>query len=173
LNLGLKIANQFHNQFQKMSSATIVNSLASLREHYTAMLSESEHQANFAKQQLIHLNALLLDQMLPVGSTPTVAPAPVRVKAALPPAPEVEEDEEEEEEEEEIPVFKAKPAVKTSPEPRALTRGGRKQFLRETALPLLRPYVGLTKTDAVAKVMEDHTGEIIYLDDVIKILQMR
>jgi hypothetical protein len=144
------------------STTTPLDVLAALRERYTAMLSEGEHQIHHAKEQLIHLNALLLDQMLPVGAV--LEPLPV--KAALAPAPMPAE---------EITVVEssgpvAAPKRVSAAAKKAAKNGKQQPFLRETALPLLRPYVGLTKTDAVAKVMEDHTGQIIYLDDVIKIL---
>jgi hypothetical protein len=143
------------------STTTPLDVLAALRERYTAMLSEGEHQIHHAKEQLIHLNALLLDQMLPVGAV--LEPLPV--KAALAPASTPAE---------EITVVESSgPAAapkRVSAAAKKAAKNGKQPFLRETALPLLRPYVGLTKTDAVAKVMEDHTGQIIYLDDVIKIL---
>jgi hypothetical protein len=159
-------------------TATLIDGLAALRARYISMLSDAEHQAEHAKVQLVHLNALLVDQMF----APELAPANLGTaefqsassSAALPPAVA------------DIPVFIAPaPAVsapvasrgKKAAAPKAPVTKGRKapgqmskSSTRETVLPLLPPYGGLTKIQAVQRVMEEHSGKEIHLDEVIRIL---
>jgi hypothetical protein len=160
-------------------TATLIDGLAALRDRYISMLSDAEHQAEHAKVQLVHLNALLVDQMFSPGLAPanlgTAEFQPASSSAALPPAVA------------DIPVFIAPaPAVSSVPvaprgkraaAPKAPVTKGRKapgqmskSSTRETVLPLLPPYGGLTKIQAVQRVMEENSGKEIHLDEVIRIL---
>jgi hypothetical protein len=159
-------------------TATLIDGLAALRDRYISMLSDAEHQAEHAKVQLVHLNALLVDQMFSPGLAPanlgTAEFQPASSSAALPPAAA------------DIPVFIAPvPAVSAPVAPRGkkaaapkapVTKGRKapgqmsKSSTRETVLPLLPPYGGLTKIQAVQRVMEEHSGKEIHLEEVIRIL---
>lgn len=160
-------------------TATLIDGLAALRDRYISMLSDAEHQAEHAKVQLVHLNALLVDQMFSPGLAPanlgTAEFQSAPSSAALPPAVVAD-----------IPVFIAPaPAVSAPASPRGkkaaapkapVTKGRKapgqmsKSSTRDTVLPLLPPYGGLTKIQAVQRVMEEHSGQEIHLDEVIRIL---
>jgi hypothetical protein len=153
------------------ASASLLDGLLALRDRYIAILNDSENQSNHAKEQLSHLNALLVDQLV-VSGAPTdlgVAKLQPAAPAQLPPAPAS------------IPTFIAPPAPKSAakaaapviaapPKGRKAPGQMSKSSTRETVLPLLPPYGGLTKIQAVQRVMEEHAGKEVHLDDVIHIL---
>ena len=55
--------------------------LSALQEHYEAILAENESKVSEAKEQLIHINALLENGMQPATAKQTVPPSP---KASTP-----------------------------------------------------------------------------------------
>jgi hypothetical protein len=156
-------------------SATFLDDLAFLRNRYVAMLEGAENQANHAKEQLVHLNALLIDQMLTPGLALADLGTAELSSPSLPPAAAV------------IPAFAPSPldlsSLTRAPKATAKTKvkapvtKGRKapgqmskSSTRDTVLPLLPPYGGLTKIQAVTKVMEERVGKEVHLDDVILVL---
>jgi hypothetical protein len=156
-------------------SATFLDDLAFLRNRYVAMLEGAENQANHAKEQLVHLNALLIDQMLTPGlaladlgtaefSSPSLPPAAAEIPAFTPAPLDLSSISR-------APKATAKTKVKVP-----VTKGRKapgqmsKSSTRDTVLPLLPPYGGLTKIQAVTKVMEERVGKEVHLDDVILVL---
>jgi hypothetical protein len=157
-------------------SATFLDDLAFLRNRYVAMLEGAENQANHAKEQLVHLNALLIDQMLTPGlaladlgtaefSSPSLPPAAVEIPAFTPTPLDLSS------------ISRApKATAKTKVKAPVVTKGRKapgqmsKSSTRDTVLPLLPPYGGLTKIQAVTKVMEERVGQEVHLDDVILVL---
>jgi hypothetical protein len=157
-------------------SATFLDDLAFLRNRYVAMLEGAENQANHAKEQLVHLNALLIDQMLTPGlaladlgtaefSSPSLPPAAAEIPAFTPTPLDLSS------------ISRApKATAKTKVKAPVVTKGRKapgqmsKSSTRDTVLPLLAPYGGLTKIQAVTKVMEERVGQEVHLDDVILVL---
>jgi hypothetical protein len=182
-----------------------IKNLISLRDHYESVLSESERNAGHAREQLAHINALLVDQLVtPQGQlsaefSPTAAPlaligstqnsngapvAKVRPTNFTSIPAEVEafsEDDGYAEPElidvpellEPIPMANreaaklekpqiSKPAASTSKRPTA-----QKTSKPRSKLKLLPPYDTMSKIDAIAKLMQDHPGEILKTDQII------
>jgi hypothetical protein len=182
------------------NSANLLDNLIALRDHYLALVTDAEHQAGHAREQLNHINALLVDQMIAPGAsaiaisygTDKANASSAELPPALPEASNVSTLEESAL----LPALteakpsrsstrtaksqgrkssakptgskvKAKAASDPEPVPTQTEQG---TVLRETVLPLLAPFTGMTKTQAVAKVMEDHAGKVMSLDDIIDLL---
>ncbi|MBW4553117.1 MAG: hypothetical protein KME35_18695 [Aphanocapsa sp. GSE-SYN-MK-11-07L] len=186
------------------NSANLLDTLIALRDHYLALVTDAEHQAGHAREQLNHINALLVDQMISPGASAIAIPygtaKPSVSPAELPPAlPAASSPSTPEESALSASPTQAKPprsastrptkprgqkstaqptppkagvkAAKVTKEPIPAsppTESG--TVLRETVLPLLPPFTEMTKTQAVAKVMEDHAGQVMSLDDIIDLL---
>jgi hypothetical protein len=158
------------------SNATnFLNTLIALRDRYLVHATTSDQQASYAREQLNHINALLVDQMIaPESSAMAIAPSPdfpVLLGASL---PAVTPDKS-------IPAVKAQPKqpkptaaskrqIKAAPESKPSTTPAGKQETtqRDTVLPLLPPFAGLSKTQAVAKLMADQAGQVLSLDQIIE-----
>jgi hypothetical protein len=150
------------------SEQTLVNNLISLKTQYEQALTEADNIASHYREQLSHVNALLLNQLGSVGglvpfqahiksaepvldaiaalqeSTPvdrlTLAPAIAEVASVTSTTPEVSP--------------KSRQAKTESPQ----AVGGR------TPRELLPVHQGLKRLDAIAKVFQNHQGQEVTID---------
>jgi hypothetical protein len=137
------------------NSNPFLDTLIALRDRYLALATSSAPQAGHAREQLNHINALLVDQAISIDSA--FAPAAQLPLAPLP-----------------LPALNNSPAADLSDQPapaaevvRPLpTTPGKSQ--RETVLSLLPSFAGLTKTEAVAQVMTNYAGQALSLDQIIE-----
>ncbi|MBW4553667.1 MAG: hypothetical protein KME35_21535 [Aphanocapsa sp. GSE-SYN-MK-11-07L] len=165
------------------SDSPFVEQLIAQRDYYQAQIENFEQQASHARQQLVHINALLLDQFLP-ASDPSPIPsgtaelneiislregeaiAATRQEPAHPALTSGSSG---------IAQLSSPTAIAEPPsqifEPAAApkpiaNRKGRPQ----TLLPLLAPYAHLSKMAAVAQVLQEHHGNGVKPDAVIQFL---
>jgi hypothetical protein len=139
-----------------------INSLIALKSQYERSLTEANTSASHLREQLSHVNALLLNQLLSSDRlTPqlaqieaeglvveAIAPTPAQFLAISPaaeaPAP--------------IPKTKASPRPSEAvPEPASGKRSPR---------PLLPAYRGLTRLEAIAQVLQATPGEDVTADRI-------
>ncbi len=138
---------------EKTSNQSLVDNLVALKAQYESELTEAGSKATYYKEQLVHLNALLLDRLLPSQEFRTVQPQleqpePVLVftaqdegesdRPSLPPASKAKEDSQ-------------APASRVS-------------------LPFLPQYQGLKKLEAIGQVMQGYVGQVLHQDTIIQLL---
>ncbi len=148
------------------SDSPFVDQLITQRDYYQAQIETFEQQANHARQQLVHINALLLDQFLPASDSSPIAIAATRQEVAYRPAltngaPETAQ----------LlgsaPITQPTSEVKSAVPAKPVTdRKGRPQ----TLLPLLAPYAHLSKIAAVGQVLQEHQGSGVNPEAVIQSL---
>jgi hypothetical protein len=153
-----------------MSNST--PNLIELRHHYENIIAQSEYQAAQAKEQLAHIDALLLNGLLQ-GETQTltavIAPDQPALPAALSsaPAPDNPTAQELAEDVEDF-LARYKPSrkdkAKVTPAPEAATPGNR------NPRPLLPAYQGLKRLEAIAQVLESTPGQEVSIDNLIPAL---
>jgi hypothetical protein len=156
----------------------ILEQLIALRDHYQVLVEQHEHKVIHARQQLTHINALLVDQFLPASGSaalsiaalqqePSFLPAISGATAALsslsaPDAPTgVASDDTDDDDEDESELM-ATTAAQSSPD--------LKRFGPQTKLPLLKPYAHLSKIGAVKQVLQENQGNVLQADSIIKTL---
>jgi hypothetical protein len=147
--------------------------LIALRDRYRSTLATTPQQANYAREQLNHINALLVDQGMsveaevlsplvpllsarqdfsakadPIEAAPSIKPRRTLPRKTVDKTPAI-----------------AKPAKSATP---AQAQSGK--AARETILALLPEFAGMSKTAAVAQVIADHSGHTLHLDDIIRLL---
>jgi hypothetical protein len=157
---------------------TSLDLLISLKSQYELALTEANSKAVYLREQLAHVNALLLNQLLPhsqlkplqaqVDTAPTLALSaqiePVKEKsvATLP-----------------LTVTEPISILDTAliSEPRAQKRPSiegapktEKVASKRNSLPLLPAYQGLLKLDAIAKVLEAERNQEVSIDNVVQAL---
>ena len=125
------------------TASSIHSHLNSLKDHYEAILAASESKVREAKEQLIHIDALLENTPQPDG---VQKKAPSSRQRSSKPAP----------------------VAKTT---RRVTKGTKRKASkpgRTMALTPLAAFEGMSKIDAVAKIFQDNHGKILHLDDIIE-----
>ncbi len=184
----------------KSLSGNLTDSLIELRAHYELLLAEYEAKAVHVREQLNHINALLVDQLVPSSSgalqaslestenllaleasfEPTVTEPKAADSFANQPSPAAG-------------IATTSTLVSTSP-PRTSTnattpkpaKSRRKRSpasTQQTAeskfttkvgarikLPLLAPYEGMSKIDAVQKMMASCNGQVAHIHDIMTAL---
>jgi hypothetical protein len=143
---------------EKTSNQSLVDNLVALKAQYENELTEAGSKATYYKDQLVHLNALLLDRLLPSQELRTVQPklekpAPALVattpdespndRPSLPPASK-----------------KTLSAAKTDSQAPA----------SRVSLPFLPKYQGKKKLEAIGEVMQSYVGEVLHQDTIIQLL---
>ncbi len=143
------------------SEQSPLDTLITLKSQYERSLAEAETQASHLREQLSHVNALLLNQLVPPQSpiksaepalTLEEADAQVERLALAPAATEA-------------PVVDAakpkaspsKPKAAPEPEPASGKRNPR---------PLLPAYAGLTRVEAIAQLLQASPGQDITADQI-------
>jgi hypothetical protein len=158
------------------SDSPFIEQLIAQRDRYQSQIDHYDQQATYARQQLAHINALLLDQFLP-----TTAPSPIPSGTAQPlalaatlqeppyppalpsrtPTPEVEQ----------LPKpaakLKIKP-LKPAPAAKAERTAKQKRPGSPLQLPLLAPYAHLSKIAAVGEVLKEHRGSSVKPETIIQ-----
>jgi hypothetical protein len=157
-----------------MPAQSPTDSLIALKTQYERSLTEATTKANYLREQLSHVNALLLNQLLQgngvapqrtqigldvpvevIALTP-VAPVPVtEVTASDLPKPEARE-------------RKAKaPATAKSTAPAKAKPAPAKS---RKSLEVLPAYRGMSKREAIAQILEQRSGEVLHHDTIIQTL---
>jgi hypothetical protein len=145
--------------------------LIELRRHYETVIAQSQSQAAQAKEQLAHIDALLVNGILQAQELPlletTIAPTlkPASSIPALSAQSEAPDDRTEIEPDEDAKDFlaRAKPSreAKAIPVPEVTAPGNR------IPRPLLPAYQGLKRLEAIAQVLQDNPGQEMTTDSVI------
>jgi hypothetical protein len=150
-------------------TSSLTDSLIALKTQYERSLTQANTNASHLREQLLHVNALLLNQLLQgngvvpelaqgaaeVPVVEAIAPAPAQSLAASPAAEASASDR---------PKPKASPRkAKATAEP-ALASGKR------STRPLLPAYAGLTRLEAIAQVLEASAGSEVSIDALIHAL---
>jgi hypothetical protein len=157
---------------------TSLDLLISLKSQYEFALTEASSKAVYLREQLAHVNALLLNQLLPpsqlkplqaqVDAAPTLALSaqiePEKEKSVLAPPLTVPEP---------ISIPDTAPVSKPRAQKRLSTKGAskvEKVASKRNSLPLLPAYQGLLKLDAIAKVLEAGRNQEVSIDNVVQVL---
>jgi hypothetical protein len=161
---------------------TSLDLLISLKSQYEFALTETSSKAVYLREQLAHVNALLLNQLLPpsqlkpltakfeaastlalsaqietVKEKPVLTPSTVTESISSPDT---------------VAVSKP-PAQKRASAKGASTKGTSKEekvASKRNSLPLLPAYQGLLKLDAIAKVLEAERNREVSIDTVVQTL---
>ncbi len=169
-----------HIPFQLLLSMTLqhsdspfVEQLIAQRDRYFAYIEQYESQASYARQQLAHINALLLEQYLPASDPSPIAITATRQEPSYLPAltsgtaaPEIDS--------EANPPAIAKPRSKppqpatVAPAAKAKPAADRKRPGSQLQLPLLTPYAHLSKIAAVGQVLQEHRGSNVKPETIIQ-----
>ncbi|MBW4549900.1 MAG: hypothetical protein KME35_02065 [Aphanocapsa sp. GSE-SYN-MK-11-07L] len=152
------------------SESPLIDQLIDQRDRYQSYLDHCNQQATHARQQLVRINALLLDQFLPTPDASTIAlpatlhefpdPSPLTSGTS---APEVDQLSK--------PAPKAnskpsKPAIALNAKPPA----DKKRPGSPLQLPLLAPYRSMSKIAAVGQVLQAHRGSSVKPETIIQSL---
>jgi hypothetical protein len=156
---------------------TSLDLLISLKSQYEFGLTEANSKAVYLREQLAHVNALLLNQLLPskqlqplpaIDSTaPTLALSPQleasgdqSVFTAPVTAPEP------------VPAIDKPSASQPPTQKRPSAKGAKtvKAGSKRNSLPLLPAYQGLRKLDAIAQVLEAERNQEVTIDSVVQTL---
>jgi hypothetical protein len=159
------------------STTPFVETLIALRDLYLAAILTTPQQASYAREQLNHINALLIDQGMPLEAGSLFPPAHQPSAGQNSPAPVVADPiEEKPTPSAKPPHTKSRKAVGKTPAIANPTRSTTPiqaqpgKSSRETILVLLPEFTGMSKTAAVAQVIADHSGQTLHLDDIIRLL---
>ncbi|MBW4550446.1 MAG: hypothetical protein KME35_04970 [Aphanocapsa sp. GSE-SYN-MK-11-07L] len=157
------------------SDSPLIEHLIDQRDRYQSLINQCNLQAIHARQQLAHINALLMDQLLPtvdLASIPSTTVQPnalpaTRQEAPNPPAlpsgtpPEVNQ--------------LSKPAVKVkskSSKPAIAAKAkpptNKKRPGSPLQLPLVAPYSSMSKIAAVGQVLQEHRGSSVNPETMIQ-----
>jgi hypothetical protein len=157
------------------SDSPFTAQLIAQRDRYQSQIDQYESEASYARQQLAHINALLLDQFLPAADLPPISSQATQQIAlpateeplyppALPsstPAPQVDQ----------IPKPAAKPKSKRSkpgPAAKATPTAQQKRPGSPLQLPLVAPYTTMSKIAAVGQVLREHQGSNVNPESIIQ-----
>jgi hypothetical protein len=155
---------------------TSLDLLISLKSQYEFALTEANSKAVYLREQLAHVNALLLNQLLPSKQLQPL-PAIDSVAPTLALTAQIEALGEQ-------PVFTAPmtapapatdtPSASQPPTQQRLSaKGASKRVKAESkrnSLPLLPAYQGLRKLDAIAQVLEAERDQEVTIDSVVQTL---
>ncbi len=138
---------------EKTSNQSLVNNLVALKAQYESELTEAGSKATYYKEQLVHLNALLLDRLLPSQEFGTVQPQLEQPEPVL--------------------VFTAPDkgeSDRPSLPPASKAKGDSQAPASRVSLPFLPKYQGLKKLEAIGQVMQDYVGQVLHQDTIIQLL---
>ncbi len=185
----------------KSLPVNLTDSLIELRAHYELLLAEHEAKAVHIREQLNHINALLVDQLVPSSSGALQASLEstehlLALEASFEPtATETDAADGFVDPSSPAASIAAMSTLVSTPPPRpdskkatapnaAKTRGKRSPAAaQQTAapksttkvgarikLPLLAPYKGMSKIDAVQKMMASCSGQVAHIHDIMTAL---
>jgi hypothetical protein len=144
---------------------SLLDSLIALKSQYERSLTEASTKASHLREQLSHVNALLLNQLLPsngvvpqltqsaaeVSVIETIALASAQSVAASPAA--------------EAPVSD-RPKPNASPRKAKATAEPAPSLGKRSTRPLLPAYRGLTRLEAIAQLLQTTSGQDVTTDQV-------
>jgi hypothetical protein len=170
--------------------------LIELREQYQGLVSHHEQKASLAKAQLLHVEALLLENLFPAQELSTQASLedeiPGLKEANVSPeiVYELSQSREPQLPEQTPKTTTAKRGRKATTISKISTPTASKQSVRNSqakveslisgsnssqkglgrkvVLSLPKEYQGLTKNDAVAKILQENAGKPVHIDDIIE-----
>jgi hypothetical protein len=136
------------------------DSLIALKTQYERSLTEASTKASHLREQLSHVNALLLNQLLPSNGvmprlTQTEAEVPVVEAIAQSPAQSLAVS----------PAAEASASDRTKPKAKAIAEPALVSGKRNTR-PLLPAYQGLTRLEAIAQLLQTTPGQDVTTDRV-------
>lgn len=137
---------------EKTSKQSLVDNLVALKAQYESELTEAGSKATYYKEQLVHLNALLLDRLLPSQEFRTVQPL---------------------EQPEPVLAFTLQdesPNDRPSLPPASKAKADSQAPASRVSLPFLPKYQGKKKLEAIGEVMQSHVGEVLHQDTIIQLL---
>lgn len=157
-----------------------VESLIALRDHYQALLEEYDRQAVNVREQLTHVNALLVDQLVlshnqhPVSihasinqlQTPAIAGAVDIASDESFNEPKAKPDQPTSSEQ--SAMVQSEPAQSTSASLKEESPGRRSQLGGKT--PMLPQFQQLTKLQAVENLLRENSGTLLHIDYIIRTL---
>jgi hypothetical protein len=143
--------------------------LIELRHHYETIIAQSQHQADQAKEQLVHIDALLLNGLLQ-GEMQTLTTVIAPDQPALTAAPILDrtpDNRTAQELAEDVEDFlaRAKPSRKAKATPVVATASGSR-----ISRPLLPAYQGLKRLEAIAQVLQTTPSPEVTVDHLIPAL---
>jgi hypothetical protein len=134
--------------------------LINLRQHYESIIAQCQSQASQAKEQLAHIDALLLNGLLQ-GAMQTLTAVIAPEQPALTTALELDEAGEGSQSQ-----AKSSPSreVKATPVPKPIPQGNR------IPRPLLPEYRGMKRLEAIAKALQSTPGQEVKIDSLSQTL---
>lgn len=138
---------------EKTSNQSLVDNLVALKSQYESELTEAGSKATYYKEQLVHLNALLLDRLLPSQEFQTVQPQLERPEPVL--------------------SFTAQDKGandRPSLPPASKAKVNSQAPASRVSLPFLPQYQGLKKLEAIGQVMQGYVGQVLHQDTIIQLL---
>jgi hypothetical protein len=148
-----------------VTDTTITDSLIALKTQYERSLTEASTNASHLREQLSHVNALLLNQLLQGnGGVPQLTQSAVEVPViktiALASAPSLATS----------PAAEAPPSAipkpKASPRKAKATVEPAPSLGKRSTRPLLPAYRGLTRLEAIAQLLQTTPGQDVTTDQV-------
>jgi hypothetical protein len=127
-----------------VTSASLIDSLIAIKTRYEQELLETEVQAAHHRKQLAQVNSILLERILANPQAQLSVPS-LEYLTPLPALPGYE------------------PTKTAIAQPKRITPKVSKVSSRPISPPLLAPYQGLTKLDAIRKVLEEQ-GQSMHID---------
>jgi hypothetical protein len=149
-----------------MSQST--TALLELRHYYQNQVAQAEYQSAQAKTQIEHIDALLVNglrqkQETPVPNAGVVSGTPERdvIPAKMPTSSESAAT---------ATMLVSQATVKTKISAKGETKKTGVSRGRTQVLSLPKKYMGLSKIDAVAKLLEENSGTVMHIEDIIQAL---
>jgi DNA-binding transcriptional regulator YdaS (Cro superfamily) len=192
------------SEIQAYSAANrFVSTINRLKSQYEHALTQPYSNTSYLREQLAHVDALLLDQLtapkvqthlsetgfstLSQGDRPTLVPSELKLSTAVGKTSKAKASESAPH-----PTSASSANLRTqnkrlqnktrtsttqvtevapiAPVTSPTLPSNQRTRLRQTTLPLLPSYTGMTKAQAVTQVMEDHAGQAVSLDQIIELL---
>jgi hypothetical protein len=139
---------------------SLTDSLIALKTQYERSLAEANTNASLLREQLLHVNALLLDRLLAsnrVVPQQAQSAADVPVEAIAPASPQALVISPAAEAIAPVPKATLKPKASSEPTPASGKRNPR---------PLLPAYQGLTRLEAIAQILQTNSGQDVTTEQV-------
>jgi hypothetical protein len=170
------------------SDRNFTDSLISLKTQYERSLTEASTKASHLREQLSHVNALLLNQLLssngvvpqltqgavevPVIETITLASAPslAASPAAGAPVSDRPEPKASDSSAQRLRKAKAPATAKPTTQAKAKAKPTTAPAKSRRSLEILPAYRGISKREAIAQILEQRSGEVLHQDTIIQAL---
>jgi len=166
--------------------SALLQQLATLQQKYRSWLEHHELRANYVREQLVHINALLVDQLLPPSVEFSVDSISAEIKSSLPkvedleilriesPDNGVQATEEEQETTPAAPTpapskLSAPPKSVAPPKPPVASKPpAASKSSTEGPETWVAEYEGLSKIEAAGKILQKRVGQVVHVDDIIE-----